>query len=98
MYRRETDSFIMARERMIENIRKAGMYSGNVIKAMANVPRHLFVSEALRFRAYDDRPLPIGYNQTITKPSTVAFMVQALNLTGCETVLEIGTGSGYQHR
>jgi len=54
------------------------------------------VSEALRFHAYDDRSLPIGHGQTISKPSVIASMVQSLGLTGDERVLEIGTGSGYQ--
>lgn len=63
---------------------------------MSRVPRHFFVSEALRYRAYEDIALPIGFKQTISKPSTIARMVQALELTGKERVLEIGTGSGYQ--
>jgi protein-L-isoaspartate(D-aspartate) O-methyltransferase len=96
LYRRETDGFIQARNRMIDEIRRTGISSGRVLEAMRKVPRHLFVSEALRYRAYDDRPLPIGFNQTITKPSTVAKMVQSLGINGSERVLEIGTGSGYQ--
>ena len=63
---------------------------------MERVPRHQFVSEALRYRAYEDISLPIGFNQTISRPSTIARMVQALNLMGDERILEIGTGSGYQ--
>jgi protein-L-isoaspartate(D-aspartate) O-methyltransferase len=63
---------------------------------MASVPRHLFVSEALRFHAYNDISLPIGHGQTISKPSVIAKMVQSLGLIGDERVLEIGTGSGYQ--
>ncbi len=81
---------------LIAELRKKGISSGSVLEAMASVPRHLFVSEALRFHAYDDISLPIGNGQTISKPSVIARMVQALGLTGDERVLEIGTGSGYQ--
>ncbi len=81
---------------MIGTLGKKGIGSGPVLEVMARVPRHLFVSEALRYRAYDDVPLPIGHGQTISKPSVIASMVQALELTGRERVLEIGTGSGYQ--
>jgi protein-L-isoaspartate(D-aspartate) O-methyltransferase len=67
-----------------------------VLKAMETIPRHLFVPPSLRFNAYDDRPLPIGEEQTISQPYIVALMSESLRLTGEETVLEIGTGSGYQ--
>jgi protein-L-isoaspartate(D-aspartate) O-methyltransferase len=63
---------------------------------MAKVPRHLFVPEHLRGRAYADEPLPIGEGQTISQPYIVAYMTEALGLKGGERVLEIGTGSGYQ--
>jgi protein-L-isoaspartate(D-aspartate) O-methyltransferase len=66
-----------------------------VLAAMAAVPRHLFVPEEWRDQAYEDGPLPIGQGQTISQPYMVAFMVQALEMRGGETVLEIGTGSGY---
>jgi protein-L-isoaspartate(D-aspartate) O-methyltransferase len=69
---------------------------GAVLAAMAEVPRHRFVSEILRSRAYDDGPLPIDERQTISQPWIVARMSELLMLTGSETVLEIGTGSGYQ--
>lgn len=81
---------------MIAALRKKGISAGPLLEVMAGVPRHLFVSEALRYRAYDDASLPIGYGQTISKPAVIAAMVQALELTGRERVLEIGTGSGYQ--
>ncbi len=69
-----------------------------VLKAMAEIPRHRFVSEDLENSAYDDRPLPIGFGQTISQPYIVAFMTQALALPpkGQGVVLEVGTGSGYQ--
>jgi protein-L-isoaspartate(D-aspartate) O-methyltransferase len=67
-----------------------------VLEAIAKVPREAFVPEAFRHSAYENVPLPIGYGQTISQPLIVALMTQALLLTGNETVLEIGTGSGYQ--
>ncbi|MBN92946.1 MAG: protein-L-isoaspartate O-methyltransferase [Deltaproteobacteria bacterium] len=67
-----------------------------VLQAMAEVPRHSFVDEVLRPRAYDDGPLPIGKKQTISQPWIVARMTELLCLEGDETVLEVGTGSGYQ--
>ncbi len=63
---------------------------------MRRIPRHRFVPESLSAHAYDDRPLPIGHDQTISQPYIVAFMTEALELGGDEKVLEIGTGSGYQ--
>ncbi len=67
-----------------------------VLHAMATVPRHLFVPEHYRDQAYDDMPLPIGFEQTISQPYIVALMTQALRLRPTSRVLEIGTGSGYQ--
>jgi len=67
-----------------------------VLAAIAAVPRHLFVPAQLRDQAYDDIPLPIGYGQTISQPYIVALMTQALRLTRRSSVLEVGTGSGYQ--
>ena len=67
-----------------------------VLNAIARVPRERFVPPELRLRAYEDRPLPIGYGQTISQPLIVAIMTQAIDLRGDETVLEVGTGSGYQ--
>jgi len=81
---------------MVRGLQQKGISAGSVLDAMLNVPRHLFVSDALRYRAYDDTSLPIGFGQTISTPSVVASMVQALKLTGDERVLEIGSGSGYQ--
>jgi protein-L-isoaspartate(D-aspartate) O-methyltransferase len=67
-----------------------------VLAAMENVPRHLFVPEDQRPRAYDDSPLPIGFGQTISQPYIVAYMSEVLQLEPSHKVLEIGTGSGYQ--
>jgi protein-L-isoaspartate(D-aspartate) O-methyltransferase len=72
-----------------------GIRDRQVIAAMKKVPRDAFVPEAERWRAYRDRPLSIGRGQTISQPYIVAFMVEALELRGGETVLEIGAGSGY---
>ena len=85
------------RERMVdEQLVRRGISDGRVLDAMRKVPRHRFVEEALRDRAYGDHPLPIGEGQTISQPYMVAAMTQLLRLTGSEKVLEIGTGSGYQ--
>jgi len=85
------------RRRMVKDqIEERGVTDQRVLKALAKVPRHLFVPEALIDQAYDDSPLVIGHGQTISQPYTVAFMTEALELKGDERVLEIGTGSGYQ--
>jgi len=85
-----------ARRAMVQKLERKGISSGSVLDAMYSVPRHLFVSDALCYRAYDDTSLPIGFDQTISTPSVVASMVEALRLSGDEKVLEIGSGSGYQ--
>ena len=91
------DSFAPARRLMIErDLRGRGIKDARVLAAMAAVPRHLFVSEALRESAYDDRPLATEAGQTISQPYMVAFMTELLELKTSDTVLEIGTGSGYQ--
>jgi len=85
------------RERMVdEQLVRRGIVDERVLAAMRRVPRHRFVEEALRDRAYGDHPLPIGENQTISQPYIVAVMSQQLRLGGTEKVLEVGTGSGYQ--
>lgn len=81
---------------MLATLKRGGIVDHKVLAAMKAVPRHLFVSDALWSQAYGDHPLPIGHNQTISQPLTVALMTQALQLRGDERVLEIGTGSGYQ--
>jgi len=86
-----------ARAKMVrEQIEARGVRDPRVLAAMRRVPRHLFVGETLAERAYDDTPLPIGDQQTISQPYIVALMAEALELTGVERVLEIGTGSGYE--
>jgi protein-L-isoaspartate(D-aspartate) O-methyltransferase len=86
-----------ARHRMVSNqIEARGIKDPRVIAAMRRVPRHELVPLELRDSAYQDSPLPIGYGQTISQPYIVAFMSEQLKLTGDETVLEVGTGSGYQ--
>ena len=79
-----------------EQIEKRGIKEKSVLQALRNVPRHLFVSEELQSLAYADRPLPIGYGQTISQPYIVALMTELLNLKQGNKVLEIGSGSGYQ--
>src|SRR6202045_1174051 len=82
---------------MIEKqLRRRGISDEAVLLGMTAVPRHEFVPEALRSRAYEDVPLPIGGGQTISQPYIVAAMTAALSLQGAERVLEIGTGFGYQ--
>ncbi|KAA3617465.1 MAG: protein-L-isoaspartate(D-aspartate) O-methyltransferase [Calditrichaeota bacterium] len=84
------------RDEMIINLRKLGINSDLVLNAMNQVPRHKFVALGSEFQAYDEKALPIGFDQTISHPYTVAVMSQALNLKKGERILEIGTGSGYQ--
>ncbi len=79
-----------------QQLKPRGIHDANVLEALGTVPRHLFVSEALRDQAYGDYPLPIGEQQTISQPYIVAEMTQALELCKDDRVLEIGTGSGYQ--
>jgi protein-L-isoaspartate(D-aspartate) O-methyltransferase len=82
---------------MIETqVRQRGVTNARVLDALAAVPRHEFVPDQFRADAYADKPLPIGEGQTISQPFMVAAMTAALELTGSERVLEIGTGSGYQ--
>ena len=85
------------RARMVERLREQGIRDEGVLSAMAAVPRHIFVEEALAIRAYEDNPLPIGAGQTISQPYVVARMTELLRVGGTlSKVLEIGTGCGYQ--
>jgi protein-L-isoaspartate(D-aspartate) O-methyltransferase len=100
------DSFDAARKKMVAEIREmtreVGFESGRwsldtrVLEAMSRVPRHKFVSAGQADAAYDNRPLPIGYGQTISQPFIVALMTDLMKVNPGDTVLEIGTGSGYQ--
>jgi protein-L-isoaspartate(D-aspartate) O-methyltransferase len=89
-------NYVEARERMVEEqLISRGINDPRVLRAMAKVPRHLFLESELWDHAYEDHPLPIGANQTISQPYIVALMVETLELKGAERVLEVGTGSGY---
>lgn len=89
--------YAIARRRMVnEQLRARGIADDRLLAAFLAVPRHRFVDAALGGRAYDDCSFPIGYDQTISQPYTIAFMVQSLEVQRLNRVLEIGTGSGYQ--
>src|ERR1700730_15714785 len=85
------------RERLVQRLQEQGIADQRVLDRIRNVPRHLFVDEALASRAYEDTALPIGFGQTISQPYVVALMTAALLDAGpVDKVLEIGTGCGYQ--
>ncbi len=91
------DEYSIKRLQMVEQqIKSRGIQDPRVLRAMMHVPRHRFVIEQSLPHAYADTPLTIGYEQTISQPYIVAYMTEALELTGVEKVLEVGTGSGYQ--
>jgi protein-L-isoaspartate(D-aspartate) O-methyltransferase len=93
----QPDVFARERAEMVSfQLRNRGIQDQRVLAAMAQVPRHEFVPDNLRSQAYDDHPLPIGHEQTISQPYIVALMLQYLAVAGDSVVLEIGTGSGYQ--
>jgi len=91
-----TDGFVGYRSQLVETLQGKGVRDMAVLRAIATIPRHLFVSDALRHQAYDDVALPIGNGQTISQPYVQARSCELMRLTGRERVLEIGTGSGYQ--
>jgi protein-L-isoaspartate(D-aspartate) O-methyltransferase len=96
---RDPEPTDLAREResmVADQIAARGVKDELTLAAMRKVERHRFVPESFRSQAYEDHPLPIGHGQTISQPYIVAFMTEALGLDGGETVLEVGTGSGYQ--
>jgi protein-L-isoaspartate(D-aspartate) O-methyltransferase len=92
----EGDSYGGYRTQLVETLRRKGVRDLAVLRAVGMVPRHLFVPESVRHRAYDDAALPIGSGQTISQPYVQARYLELIGLTGKEKVLEIGTGSGYQ--
>jgi protein-L-isoaspartate(D-aspartate) O-methyltransferase len=97
IFMQQADKFEMMRQKMVKTqIRERGITNAAVLDAMKKVPRHLFVPEAYQDEAYNDYPLPIGYNQTISQPYIVAYMTEALKPESNMKALEIGTGSGYQ--
>src|SRR5579862_3852614 len=92
----DTSEFSIQRQRMIDSqLRSRGVTNVRVLEAMSRVPRHVFVPEHYRDHSYEDHPLPIGQEQTISQPYIVALMLAALNLAPSDRVLEVGTGSGY---
>jgi protein-L-isoaspartate(D-aspartate) O-methyltransferase len=91
------EAYAAQRAEMVRTqVRARGIENARVLEALGRVPRHLFVPEEMRPGSYGDHPLPIGHEQTISQPYIVALMTDLLKLDGNETVLEIGTGSGYQ--
>jgi len=90
------DGYVAARRRLVQRLLQGGVRDPRVLAAFAAVPRHLLVPEALRTESYKHAALPIGDGQTISAPTVVAAMTEALELEGTERVLEVGTGSGYQ--
>jgi len=91
------DHFADERARMVDDhIAARGIKDPRVLEAMRRAPRHALVPEMIRSRSYEDNPLPIGFEQTISQPYIVAAMTEAAQLTAGEKVLEVGTGSGYQ--
>ena len=93
----DKDRYAINRQAMVEqDLRGRGIRDPRVLEAAGRIPRELFVPEKYAANAYDDNPLPIGMGQTISQPYIVALMTERLELAGSESVLEIGTGSGYQ--
>ena len=90
------DGFAGYRAQLVEALRDKGIQDLRVLHAVATVPRHRFVPESMRHRAYEDVPLPIGAGQTISQPYVHARTLELLRLTGIDRVLEVGAGSGYQ--
>ena len=84
------------RARLIQRLRQAGITDERVLATMEELPRHIFLDEALAHRAYEDTSLPIGHSQTLSQPYIVAKMTEVLMRHAPESVLELGTGSGYQ--
>jgi len=93
----EAEGYSAERAGMVESqLRRRGIHDERVLEAMLRIPRHEFVPDGYKSQAYEDHPIPIGEDQTISQPFIIAVSLQALALTGTEIVLEVGTGSGYQ--
>jgi protein-L-isoaspartate(D-aspartate) O-methyltransferase len=93
----QSDPYFDTRQCMVAaQLRDRGILDDRVLDAVLRIPRHEFVAQEYKSQAYEDHPIPIGENQTISQPFIVAVSLQALRLEGTETVIEIGTGSGYQ--
>ena len=91
------EAYVAEREAMVDTqLRRRGIRDQRVLEAMLQIPRHEFVLQSYRTQAYEDHPIPIGEDQTVSQPFIVAVSLQALALNRTESVLEIGTGSGYQ--
>jgi len=84
------------RRQLVEELRSKYLFNEEILEAFQRVPRHFFLDKAFEEWAYQDKPFPIGYEQTISQPFTVALMTQYLAVKKREKILEIGTGSGYQ--
>lgn len=93
---KETRKFQRRRKRLVQALNDRGIQDQRVLDAIGAVPRHAFVEPAFRDRAYDDEALPIGLNQTISQPFTVAYQTSLLEVEPQDRILEVGTGSGYQ--
>jgi len=93
---RDTNKHKGLRNQLVEQIKRKGIKDEKVLKAILKIPRHLFMDSGFIDFAYQDKPFPIGADQTISQPYTVAFQTELLELNPGEKVLEIGTGSGYQ--
>ncbi len=92
----ETPNWDKERQKMIEKLKEYGIRNQKVLSVMSEIPRHKFIPEYYRSYAYEDTPLPIGFNQTISQPYIVALMTELLDIQPEDKILEIGTGSGYQ--
>jgi protein-L-isoaspartate(D-aspartate) O-methyltransferase len=93
---KDARKFRRRRERLVQALRDRGIQDRRVLDAIGAVPRHRFVEPAFRDRAYDDEALPIGLDQTISQPFTVAYQTSLLEVDPQDRILEVGTGSGYQ--
>src|SRR6056297_3028987 len=93
---KDARTFRRRRERLVQTLRDRGIQDSRVLKAIGAVPRHKFVEPAFQDQAYDDKALPIGMNQTISQPFTVAYQTSLLDVSPNDRILEVGTGSGYQ--